>query len=144
MSDENKALVRRFIEEVWNDQNYDVIGEIFSEDHVNHDPADLNPVGGLEGVRTFVETLHTAFPDAKITIDDLLADGDRVILRWHSSGTHQGELMGIAPTGRSGSTTGIGIDRVVDGKIVESWANWDTLGLLTQLGVIGAAAGAEA
>jgi steroid delta-isomerase-like uncharacterized protein len=136
MSEQNKAIVQRFIDEVWNNRNYDLVEEIFAEDHVNHDPADANPTGGPRGARDFVETLHASFPDARIEIDDIIAEGDRVVIRWHSSGTHQGELMGIPASGRRAHTTGIGIDRIVDGKIVESWTNWDTLGLLAQIGAL--------
>ncbi|MGZ4173443.1 MAG: ester cyclase [Solirubrobacteraceae bacterium] len=75
-------------------------------------------------------------PDARIEIDDIIAEGDRVVIHWHSTGTHQGELMGIPASGRSVHTTGIGIDRIVDGKIAESWTNWDTLGLLAQIGAL--------
>ncbi len=142
MSEDNKALVQRFIEEVWNGHNYAMIDEIFAADHVNHDPADPNAAGGPQGAREFVETLHAAFPDAKITIDDIIAEGDRVVIRWHSSGTHEGELMGIPASGKVAHTTGIGIDRIVDGRIVESWTNWDTLGMLAQIGALPAAAGA--
>jgi steroid delta-isomerase-like uncharacterized protein len=141
VSEENKAVVQRFIDEVWNNRNYDLIESIFAEDHVNHDPADPNPAGGPQGARDFVETLHAAFPDARIEIDDMIAEGDRVVIRWHSSGTHQGELMGIPASGRSATTTGIGIDRLVDGVIVESWTNWDTLGLLAQIGALPSPAG---
>jgi steroid delta-isomerase-like uncharacterized protein len=128
MSEENKAIVQRFIDEAWNNRNYHLVEEIFAEDHVNHDPADPNPARGPQGARDFVETLHASFPDARIEIDDIIAEGDRAVIRWHSSGTHQGEL--IPASGRRAHTTGIGIDRIADGRIVESWTNWDTLGLL--------------
>jgi steroid delta-isomerase-like uncharacterized protein len=141
VSEENKAVVQRFIDEVWNNRNYDLIESIFAEDHVNHDPADPNPAGGPQGARDFVVTLHVAFPDARIEIDDMIAEGDRVVIRWHSTGTHQGELMGIPASGRSATTTGIGIDRFRDGVIVESWTNWDTLGLLAQIGALPSPAG---
>jgi predicted ester cyclase len=77
---------------------------------------------------------RAAFPDVKITIDDVIASGDKVALRWHSEGTHRGELEGLAPTGARGSVTGISIDHWKDGKVVESWTEWDNLGLARQLG----------
>jgi predicted ester cyclase len=77
---------------------------------------------------------RAAFPDVKITIDDVIAADDKVVLRWHSEGTHRGELEGLAPTGARGSVTGISIDHWKDGKVVESWTEWDNLGLARQLG----------
>jgi steroid delta-isomerase-like uncharacterized protein len=97
---------------------------------------------GPEGVRQFVTTYLTAFPDGKITIDDQLAEGDLVTSRWTGRGIHQGDLMGIPPTGKQVTVTGITISRVKDGKVVEEWTNWDTLGLLQQVGVVPEMAGA--
>ena len=77
---------------------------------------------------------RAAFPDVRITVDDVIAAGDKVALRWHSEGTHRGELEGLAPTGARGLVTGISIDRWQDGKVVESWTEWDNLGLARQLG----------
>jgi steroid delta-isomerase-like uncharacterized protein len=144
MSEENKAVVRRFIEEVWNNGNLEAIDELISEDHVDHDPAQAGGAGGREGARAFVEVYRKAFPDAHIELGELIGEGDLVAGPWHATGTHQGELMGIAPSGRSISITGMGMDRVVNGQIVESWANWDALGMLGQLGAMPAAAGATA
>ena len=77
---------------------------------------------------------RTAFPDVRITVDDVIAAGDKVVLRWHSEGTHRGKLEGLAPTGARASVTGISIDRWQDGKVVEAWTQWDNLGLARQLG----------
>ena len=144
MSEENKAVVRRFIEEVWNNGNLDAIDELISENHVDHDPAQAGSSGGREGVRAFVEMYRTAYPDTHIEFGELIAEGDLVAGNWTATGTHEGELMGIAPTGRSIKITGMGMDRVRDGKIVESWGNYDALGMLVQLGAIPAPAGAAA
>jgi steroid delta-isomerase-like uncharacterized protein len=95
-------------------------------------------------MRAFIEMYRTAFPDTRIEFAEMVAEGDLVAGPWRATGTHQGELMGIPATGKSISITGMGMDRVVDGKIVESWGNWDALGMLTQLGVVPAAAGAPA
>jgi steroid delta-isomerase-like uncharacterized protein len=144
MSEENKAVVRRFIEEVWNNGNLDAIDELISEDHVDHDPGREGTPGGREGMRAFVQMYRTAYPDTHIEFGEMVAEGDLVAGNWTATGTHQGELMGIAPTGRSIKVTGMGMDRVRDGQIVESWANYDSLGMLAQLGAIPAPSGATA
>lgn len=144
MSEGNKAVVRRFIEEVWNQGNLDAIGEFLSEDHIDHDPSQADSPGGLAAAREFIVSYRTAFPDARIDMGELIAEGDLVAGSWVATGTHQGDLMGIPPTGKPIHITGIGIDRVVDGRIVESWSNWDALGMLGQLGVAPAPAGAAA
>jgi steroid delta-isomerase-like uncharacterized protein len=140
MSEENKALVRRFIEEVWNGGNLDVVDELIAENHVDHDPAQAGGPGGRQGARAFVEMYRAAFPDTHLEITEMIAEGDLVAITWTATGTHQGELMGIAPTGRSVTVTGIGVDRISGGQIVESWANYDALGMLAQLGAIPAPA----
>jgi steroid delta-isomerase-like uncharacterized protein len=144
MSEDNKAIARRFVEEAWNGGNVDVVEELFTEDHVNHDPAQPGAPGGHEGVRAFIEQYRSAFPDSHITIEDEIAEGDLVVLRWRAQGTHQGELMGISASGKSVDITGIGIDRIENGRIAESWSNWDTLGLLGQIGAVPTEAGASA
>lgn len=136
MSEANKSIVQRFIDEVWNAGNVDSIDEFIAEDHVDHDPAQAGSSGGRAGAREFIVTYRTAFPDAHIAIDELIAEGDLVVSRWHATGTHQGDLMGIPGSGKAISITGIGIDRIADGKIAESWGNWDTLGLLGQIGAV--------
>jgi len=144
MSEENKAVVRRFIEGVWNNGNLDLIDELISEDHVDHDPGQAALSDGREGVRAFVEMYRTAYPDSHIELGEMIAEGDLVAAPWTGTGTHTGELLGIDPTGRSVTISGIVIDRVRDGQIVESWANYDVLGMLLQLGALPAPAGAPA
>ena len=137
MSEENKLIARRVPEEVFGKGNLDVIDELVADDFVNHDPSIPPEVpGGPEGLKMFAQVYITAFPDLKIKVDDQVAEGDKVVSRWSASGTHEGELMGIPATGKQSEVTGITIDRIVGGKIVESWNNWDTLGLLQQLGVV--------
>ena len=143
-AEDNKAVVRRFIEEVWNSGNLEVINEVVAEDHIDHDPANVGSAGGRDGARAFVEMYRAAIPDARIDMGEMIAEGDFVAYPWTAQGTHQGELMGMPATGKPISITGIGIDRVVGGRIVESWANWDALGMMTQLGMTPAAAGASA
>jgi steroid delta-isomerase-like uncharacterized protein len=128
---------RRLLEESFNDGNVALIDELVAPDALNHDPAlpaQLRDVPGPEGVKRVVAMYRTAFPDVRMTVDDVIRTDDKVVLRWHSEGTHRGELAGLAPTGAHGSVTGISIDRWQDGKIVEFWAEWDNMGLARQLG----------
>jgi predicted ester cyclase len=85
-------------------------------------------------VKQFVDTYRTAFRGARITVEEQIAEGDTVATRWTGRGTHEGELMGIAPTGKETTVTGLTISRLRNGKVVEEWTNWDTLGMLVQLG----------
>jgi predicted ester cyclase len=131
-----KALARRETEEILGEGNLDVADEIIAPDYVGHDPASPEPVRGPEGVKEQATGYRAAFPDLMITIEQQVAEGDTVVSRWTASGTHEGELFGIAPTGKQATITGISIERFVDGKVVEGHTNWDTFGLMQQLGVI--------
>jgi steroid delta-isomerase-like uncharacterized protein len=134
-AEENKAIARRDFEEVWNQGNLSAIDEIYTTDYIRHD-AVIGDTQGPEGVKQVVTMYYTAFPDLHLTIEDIIAEGDKVAYRWTGSGTHKGELMGIAPTGKHGTMTGINIFRIASGKIVEGWISSDALGMLQQLGVI--------
>lgn len=136
MSEDNKAILRRFMDEGFNKGNAAIADELIAPNWVNHDPATPPLPPGPEGIKALFGIYRSAFPDLTFTVDDQIAEGDLVVTRWTARGTHQGELMGIPATGRSGVVTGIEIDRVVNGKIEETWVNWDTMGLLQQLGVI--------
>jgi steroid delta-isomerase-like uncharacterized protein len=128
---------RRLLEETFNEGNVALIDELVAPDAVNHDPAEPADMRALRGPEIFKRTVQmyrAAFPDLRITVDDVIATGDKVALRWHSEGSHRGELVGLAPTGARGSVTGISIDQWKDGKVVESWTEWDNLGLARQLG----------
>jgi steroid delta-isomerase-like uncharacterized protein len=133
---EIRAIVDRFTDKAWNGGNLDVIDDLFSEDYVGHDAPNPEPVRGTEGMKNFLRMYHAAFSDAQIVLDDVLVDGDKVVTRWTGTGTHDGDLMGIPPTGKPVSFTGIRIFRLAGGKIVEGWVNWDTFGLMKQLGQI--------
>jgi steroid delta-isomerase-like uncharacterized protein len=133
-SEESKRIVRRGLEEPWT--NIGVVDEVFADDYVAHDPAVPDPIRGRQGARENVEMYLAAFPDGRITVDDQIAEGDTVATRWTGRGTHEGELMGIAPTGKQATVSGITISRVEGGKIVQEWTNWDTFGLMVQLGVV--------
>ena len=134
----NKAIVRRWVDEVLNRR--DVSGQsvsyqLVAADFVRHFPGQP-PIEGLEAYRQFGTVYFSAFPDLQITPEDLIAEGDKVTMRYDWRGTHKGELMGIPPTGKQVITSGISILRVVDGKIAEQWDSFDNLGMLQQLGVI--------
>ena len=139
MSDANKTVSRRLTEEAFNQGNYDVIEELVAPTFVNHDPT-TGDTKGPQGTRELIEGYRSAFPDLKLTIEEQVAEGDLVATRWTARGTHKGELMGIAPTGKESTVTGMSIEKIKDGKIVESWNNWDTLGMMRQLGAIPALA----
>jgi steroid delta-isomerase-like uncharacterized protein len=128
---------RRLLEQSFNEGNFELIDQLVAPEALNHDPAlpaQLRDLRGAEGVKRIVTMYRTAFPDVQMTVDDALAADDKVVLRWHGEGTHRGELAGLAPTGAHGSVTGISIDRWEDGKIVETWTEWDNMGLARQLG----------
>ena len=133
---ESKALARRLIEEMFNRGNLEVADELYAPDYVNHDPGNPEEIRGPEGIKGYVGVHRTAFPDLQLTIEDQVAEGDRVATRWTGRGTYQGDLMGIAPTGRRVTATGITIDRISGGKVVETWTNFDVMGMMQQLGVI--------
>ena len=137
MLTDNKTVSRRFLEEVWNKGNLAVLNEIITRDHVNSGPGTLPGLpNGPEGSKQLVTVYRNAFPDVHFTIDDQIAEGDKVVTRWTAHGTHQGELVGIPATGKSSTVTGISVDRLVNGKIAESWGIFDQFGMMQQLGVI--------
>lgn len=128
---------RRLIEETFNQGNLGLADELVAQDAVNHDPAEpshMRSLRGPEALKRTVQLYRTAFPDLRMTVEDVIAAGEKVVVRWSSEGTHRGELEGLAPTGVRGSVTGISIDQWRDGKVVESWSQWDNLGLARQLG----------
>ena len=131
-ADTNKEIVRRLGVEPW-EGKLGVIDELVAPDYVGHDPAQPE-MHGPEGIKEFITGYLAGFPDGRITIDGQLAEGDMVATRWTGRGTHQGELMGIPPTGKQVTVSGITISRVKNGKVVEEWSNWDTLGMMEQLG----------
>lgn len=136
MSEENKAIVRRQEEELFTQGNLDAADEIYARNYVGHDPSNAEDIRGLEAAKQAAADYREAFPDPQVTIEDLIAEGDRVAARVRFRGTHQGELEGLAPTGRRVESTGIIISRIEGDKIAEDWANFDDLGLMRQLGAI--------
>jgi steroid delta-isomerase-like uncharacterized protein len=134
---ENKRISRRIAEEGFSRGNEDVFDELVAENFVNHDPSvppDLP--SGREGIKALARFYRSAFPDAQLTVEDQIAEGDRVVTRYTARGTHQGDFAGVPPTGRQVTVTGITIDRIENGKLVESWNELNQLGMLQQLGVV--------
>ena len=126
-------LARHAVEQ-YNKKNYDVFDEAFAEDEIDHGPA--GETRGPEGPKEGLKTLHTAFPDLEITIDELIAEGDTVAIRSTHRGTHEGEFMGIEPTGKQIEVENMVFARFEDGKVVERWIQTDRLGLMQQLGAV--------
>lgn len=135
MSQENKAVLRRFHEEILGKRNLSVVNELVAANFVDHSAPPGTPMGP-EGVKGGIQMFLGAFPDLHLTDMDIIAEGDKVAARWTISGTHRGEFMGVAATGRKIAVNGMEIVRVEDGKFVERWEAMDTLGVMQQLGAI--------
>lgn len=133
--DEHKALARRF-GQVWSPGGQAIVDQLAAPDLTVFYPALREPLHGPEAFKQLLGTFYTAFPNAQVTISELIAEGDTVASRWRMHGTHQGDFRGIPPTGRAVAWTGITILRIKDGKIVEESGESDALGLLQQLGVL--------
>jgi steroid delta-isomerase-like uncharacterized protein len=132
---DNKAIARYLTEEVFNKGNLDAVEKVISPDFTHHDPNTREFNSGPNGYKQFFQRYRKAFPDLHITIEQQIAEGDLVVDRWIGEGTHQGELMGMAPTGKKVSISGITIHRIAGGKIVETWNNFDSLSMVQQLGL---------
>jgi steroid delta-isomerase-like uncharacterized protein len=133
--EKHKELVRRYSEQFWGGGDADAADKLFSPDLTDHAPAVPEQSPGPQGQREAFEAFHRAFPDLRVTTEDLVAEGDRVVLRWSARGTHRGELGGIPATGKQVTLKGIDILRIENGRIAERWAEYDNLGLMQQLGV---------
>jgi steroid delta-isomerase-like uncharacterized protein len=132
-TEQNKALVHRFFEEF----STTIVDELYVADYIHHDPG-LPPEmqRGRDAYKQLVTMFRTGFPDIKVTVEDLVAEGEKVVARWTWRGTNQGEFQGMPPTGKQVTGSGISIHRLASGKFAEAWVNFDTLGMLQQLGVI--------
>ena len=135
----NKQIVDEFIQALFTRGELDAVDRYLSADFVNHDPTFPDEPGDRESMRSASAVIRAAFPDWHSDLEELIACGDKVVERFTASGTHEGELMGIAPTGRTVTLPGINVFRVEDGKIVERWGKLDMLGFMRQLGAIPAA-----
>ncbi|WP_306052487.1 ester cyclase [Natronococcus wangiae] len=129
-------LVRRDPEEIWTDGSLETIDELFAESFVLHDPSSADEPRGRDDYREYVETYRAAFPDLEYTVETVIAEDDIAALRYTAHGTHEGELLGLEPTGERVSVSGMEMYRVEDGKIVEMWTSYDALGLFQELGVV--------
>jgi steroid delta-isomerase-like uncharacterized protein len=136
LSGGNKASARAVFE-VWSTGELERLDDLVAPEVVHHDPYDPNGDQGLEGMKRTIELNRAAFPDMRLTVEDQIAEGDKVVTRWTGEMTHSGELSGVEPSGNKVTISGITIDRFEDGKIVEAWRSMDTLGLLRGIGALG-------
>jgi steroid delta-isomerase-like uncharacterized protein len=137
VSEENKQKVRRFLEEGFGQGRTEVVDEVVASDVVCHDPnSETGEIRGADTVKGEVGYFQSAFPDLSWTVEDQVAEGDKVTTRYTLSGTHQGEFFGVPASGRRVEVIGINIDRFEGGKLVEEWASYDLLGGLRQIGAI--------
>jgi steroid delta-isomerase-like uncharacterized protein len=130
----NEAIARKGFD-AFNMGDMSLVDEITAEGAVAHDPANPDSAPGPEGYKATIQMYRGAFSDLNLAVEQQISDGDFVVSRWTSRGTNDGELAGVPATGRSTTSTGITIDKIVDGKIVETWTQWDNLGLMQQLGL---------
>jgi steroid delta-isomerase-like uncharacterized protein len=144
MSEGNKFVIRRSFEELWNKGNLSVADELFTPNYAHHDPSTPDVGRGPESEKKRATLYRTAFPDLRLTIEDIIAEGETVMACWSCRGTHKGDLSGIAPTGKQVTISGVSIARFTGGKMAEGWVNWDALGLMQQLGVVPELAKAKA
>ena len=135
-TEENKALARQFIEEGFSKGNLAVADAIIAPNFVNYDPGTPPLSSGPEGYKQLVTAYRTAYPNLQLSVDDLFAEADKVAVRWSARGTHSGPLGDIPPTGKQMMITGISVLTIAAGKVAAQHTNWDTLGMLQQLGVI--------
>ncbi len=135
MSAENKAIVRRLYGEVWNGRRLEVVNEIISPSHALHDNTAPGSSIGPEVYKRRVTRFLTGFPDLRFSIEDVVAEEEKLAVSWNFSGTHKGEYMGIPATNTKVSVDGITIHHIVNGKIMDSYVSWDALGMLQQLGM---------
>lgn len=137
MSDENKRLADRFHMDIFQAGRLEVADEILSPDFMIHAPGYPPEWSrGTEGTKQLATAIIEGIPDRRITHDETIAEGDKVMIRWTMTGTHSGELMGVPPTGRPIEVTGFDLFRIEDGKLTELWQNWDQLRLMQQIGAI--------
>jgi predicted ester cyclase len=132
--DENKALVRRFYEEVWDRGNSDFAYEVFADNYVRHDLRTTEALPGPKGQKKIADDFREAFPDLRVTVDLIVGEGDYVVGRWTAVGTHWGSWGSVEATGRVATFSAVNIYRFADGKVVEIWNHRDDLGLAEQVG----------
>lgn len=135
-AEKNRETVRRLVDELYNKGNLGIVDELFAPGFVGYDPASVMGSSGREALKEDVRQFRTAFPDSHVKIEEILAEGERVVYRWTSRSTHKGPFMDLPPTGKEVTISGIQILRFSGDRIVEGYSHWDALGLLRQLGVV--------
>ncbi len=136
MSSGNKAIILRLYEEVWNEKKLEVLNELVSPSHALYGPNFSGSAVGPEAYKLRVSAFNAGFPDLHWTIEDIVAENEKVVARWTFSGTHQGDYMGVPATNKRVSVDGMTIHHMAGGKIMDSYSHWDALGLMQQLGVV--------
>jgi len=133
--EQHEILLTRWFEELWNKKNYDVAQKLLHSDFVDHGDGNQDKQGADSAAET-IKTWHAGFPDGRMTLEDIYTEDDRVVVRTTFRGTHSGPFGGVAPSGKKVTVTSIGIDRIVDGKIAESWGDLNILSVMQQIGAI--------
>jgi steroid delta-isomerase-like uncharacterized protein len=135
MSELNKTVARRFYDEVWNQKKLDQLDDLLTQDYIWHEPSTISDLQGIQRAKKFLSDYFIAFPDYRVEINDMIAEADKVAVRWTGYGTHQGPLKGIPATGKSIMIPGISIFRMSQGKCSEYWTSLDNFLLLSELGI---------
>jgi steroid delta-isomerase-like uncharacterized protein len=135
MTTNNMAIAKRLIDDVWSRGRLEVIDEIVAQGCLSHDPL-ATDLRGAEALKQYIRSMRVGFPDLQFHIDDIVAAGDEVYLRWTAKGTHKGNLLGMPATNRTGVIGGMAVNRFQNGKVVETWHMWDTLSMMQQLGYL--------
>jgi steroid delta-isomerase-like uncharacterized protein len=135
-TENNKKLVQRQFDEIWNGANWATVDELYAADYVNHDPYNPDQPTGPEGFKARVSGYRGVLAEFDLRVERQIAEGDMVETHWSLRGVHAGPLEGVEPTGKSVYVDGQLLSRIVDGKFVEEWVHWDTLGLLRQIGAV--------
>ncbi len=135
-TEENKKISWRLQEEVFGQRKLQLLDELLAPDYVSHAPGDPELSRGPEGIEEVVRAYHAAFPDITFVVEKQVAEGDMVVTRWTARGTHRGEFMGVPPSGRRIEVSGMSMDRISGGRIVENWNNWEALEMMRQIGAI--------
>jgi len=138
-NEEHEILLTRWFEEMWNRKNYAVAQKLAHTDFVDHGDGNQDAKRGADSAAEVVKTWHAGFPDGRMTVEDIYSEGDKSVVRTTFRGTHSGTFAGVAPSGKKVVVTAIGIDRIVDGKIAESWGDLNVLGVMQQIGALPAA-----
>jgi steroid delta-isomerase-like uncharacterized protein len=131
-----KSVVRRFFAEAWNSKDLTLVDELIASSYIGHDVVLTHAERGPDRIKRIMTAFRAAFPDLQVTVEDVVVQGEKEVVRWTARGTHQGTFMNIAPTGKQIVVSGTDIGRVVNGQIQEMWSNWDGLGLMRQLGAV--------